>query len=600
MKTEEKRIKEKSSYMGLNQRYHDIIKNELKRIKKENSYESIGKSFAHWYLNELLLIDDSEMSEIIIDGSNDWGIDAIIIDVEADIVKLYQFKFPTKSNIRKKTPQADIQKLFMGYKICASGDTKDLGNKLLKEKTTEITDLRIFTYELNFIAYNTDLGDHAKAIVEKEIEEIIGTGNKISMKLENMNSIAKKYHRKTRMNDVYEITLKQVSTSAGFFSNDIASTYILHASIDELAVIAERYNDDIFDENVRLYHGSKNKNNTRIIDSAINNANIFHLYNNGVVILSDKVSYNSQLGEIIIKNPKVVNGCQTLNSLLEAKAEKKGSLEGCVELKVIEIEDVEIRQNISVNLNSQSEIKDSYLVSNKPIVIELEKEISELGYFFERQANTITQLKKTKTKEEVVSLLGRGNSKVIRLEIAFQAYSSFFVGLAHAAKANKAKLFNNDENLSKILSNINAAKVIFCSNVYYKISAIVRDYRRFRRNPEKRDILVYLNIKEDDIDNYLFINTSILLILAGVSLIADSRIGKFNENGKIKSSDEEKIWFSEVLANLDEYIVLAIDYLKLTFIRYGDNKAHATLTKSIDFCKKYFDVIETEEVNDTK
>lgn len=143
-----------------------------------------------------------------------------------------------------------------------------------------------------------------------------------------------------------------------------------------------KYQDIIFDENVRLFHGVNNKFNNGIIQTATSEDDVinFHLYNNGIVMVSPKVKYIDTRKRLKVSNPMVVNGCQTMNSLLEAK--KQGNLQdGFVQVTVIEINDPIIRQNISIFLNSQTEIKDSYLISNLPIVRQLEEDLDKLGFF---------------------------------------------------------------------------------------------------------------------------------------------------------------------------------------------------------------------------
>src|SRR5690625_5145494 len=207
-----------------------------------------------------------------------------------------------------------------------------------------------------------------------------------------------------------------------------SETYIVYASLLELANICEEHNDIIFDENVRLFEGTKNKFNTGIIETASGGeVGNFHLYNNGVVIVSPDVTNLDLRKRIKIKNPMVVNGCQTMNSLLEAN--KRGELkDGVVQVTIIEVTDPVIKQNISIFLNSQTEIKDSYLISNLPIVRALEEDLEDLGYFFERQANNLELLKDRLSRKEKAELLGVSNSKAIGLDFAIQRSEERRVG----------------------------------------------------------------------------------------------------------------------------------------------------------------------------
>lgn len=581
---EEKTLSEIGGYTGLINVYYNNIKEEIKTIKADNEYQRDSHAFAHWFLFNIKGLNEQNIAEMITDDFDDWSIDAVNIDEDNDVIELYQFKMPSEEkNINSEIKQEEILKFLFGYKVCSSGKVQEKTNKNLANKIIEIAESEIFSYKLIYVSYTSGLGEHARITLESQLEEIEATGNQISWELYDKTRITNYVYSSKRKAKDCEIVLNQVATGLGYMATDNSKSYSLYVSLDEIARVCEDYGDIIFDENVRLFHGIKNNYNKGIMDTAQNDANNFHLYNNGIVILSDQINASDAMKKVKIKNPRVVNGCQSMNSLVEAR-KNKGKLEGFVQVKAIEITDPSVRQNISIYLNSQTEIKDSYLISNLPIVIQLEDSLKEKGFFLERQANEIINLKKNLSKKEAEELFGKGNSKVISLELAIQCYATFFEELGPVAKLNKAKLFNNKNNLEKIFKKLNAEKVLLSYNVYSYISYIITMFRRYRRNNAKKEILEFLEVNEEEINDYIFMNTADIFLLSAFSEVVQHEICPFDKigkevDGKIRVNNFEE-WEHGIGENKYAYIRKAISFIKGTMDKEANGKPPATLTKN--------------------
>lgn len=573
-----------AGYQGLYQSYFHRIKNEVENMVTTFDYEKKSQGFAHWYLNNVEGINENIVEESITDGHNDWGIDAVIIDNENEVIKLYQFKFPDKEeNISKKINQEDIASFLRGYGICSSGNVPKNANEELRLKVAEIEESNIFSFKLSFISYTDGLSETARITLEGEFERIRATGNRVEWTLLDKKNITDFVYEKSKLQEDYEIELKQNGTSTGVFMDEDSTTYIIYASLLELAETCERYNDILFDENVRLFDGIKNKFNSGIIDTASgSDVGNFHLYNNGIVIVSPRVINVDPKKIIKIENPMVVNGCQTMNSLLEAK--KQGELkDGVVQVTIIQVKDSVIKQNISIYLNSQTEIKDSYLISNLPIIRALEDDLKSSGYFFERQANNLELLKNRLSRKEKTQLLGVNNSKAIELDIAIQLQASFYENLAPIAKLNKAKLFEK-KNLDMILKNINADRVAFAFEIYNKVMEKISEYRSFRRNNKNLNILIYLDVKDSEMHNYSFLNTGDFFLISIFSAISQKRYGNLpviGEKGKIKFDT----WSTQVMDEFDSIFKESINIMFECNSEDTSGKQIATLTKSQAFHK---------------
>lgn len=573
-----------NNYTGLYNSYYQRIKEEVEEIKGRLEYEKTSQAFAHWYLYNVEGINENIVQQSITDGHNDWGIDAIITNSDAERIDLYQFKFPDKEeNISKKITQEDIASFLRGYKFCSSGKAPENANEELIKKIAEIEESNIFSFKLTFVSYTEGLSETAKITLEDELEKIKGTGNYLEWVLLDKQDVTSIIYEKGKLHEDFTITLTQYGTSTGVLLEEDSNTYTIHASLKELADLCEKYQGIIFDENVRLFHGAENRFNKGIINTASGqDVGHFHLYNNGIVIVSPKVK-NAEFRKLIkVDNPMVVNGCQTMNSLLEAK--KRGLLkDGLVQVTIIEITDPIIKQNISIYLNSQTEIKDSYLISNLPIIRTLEKDLKDLGYFFERQANKLDLLKKRLSRKEKTQLLGVNNSKAIELDLAIQLQASFYENLAPVAKLNKAKLFE-EKSLEAVLKNISASRVAFAFEIYSRIMGKISEYRSYKRSKKSNDILSYLGIEAKKINKYAFLNTGDFFLISIFSAIAQKKYGKLpllGEKGKVNFVK----WTTDVMDDFDDIFKESVQIMYESILQDKSGKQVATLTKNAAFHK---------------
>ena len=136
---------------------------------------------------------------------------------------------------------------------------------------------------------------------------------------------------------------------------DAGQVYVVLCSADSLVRIIT--NDDgliranIFDDNVRDYQGETDVNQEMEATLSANPVN-FVLFNNGITIVCDKLVSKNR--ELIIKNPQIVNGCQTCNSLYKVKRKGNDLSQVQVIVKVIEATKPEVTQGIVKGTNRQN------------------------------------------------------------------------------------------------------------------------------------------------------------------------------------------------------------------------------------------------------
>lgn len=102
----------------------------------------------------------------------------------------------------------------------------------------------------------------------------------------------------------------------------------------------EPYIATIFDENIRLYeYGSDVNTGINRTATSTDQADMFYFYNNGIVFICDKAQNSPASNEIALSGASVVNGCQTLNTLYNAKQKGKLSDSVYILVRIISIAD---------------------------------------------------------------------------------------------------------------------------------------------------------------------------------------------------------------------------------------------------------------------
>ena len=520
--------------------YYKQIRESLEEIKTNNDYKNLSNAFIHWYLKNHLFLDEQEIGEAMIDGGGDNGIDAILLNEEEKELTVMQFKFPNETNgINKEISEADILKTLKGFELLIDKTKKQESNALFNQFKERIKDTDIFSFKIYFVSFNDGIeANSQKELVENFSENFKKDyGSELLINIHNKSIISNIYEKMNRKNDLeVSLSYQQMLPAYDIDSKNIKS-YVGLVNGQALIKAIERNIETIFDENIRLYEGSTNVNNSiKSTASDSEESEMFYFYNNGVTIICDKVNNSPNKLSITLKGVSIVNGCQTVTSLYDLYIQKKLENNVGILTRIIEISDYNERMKITEYLNSQNPIKYSYFIANHTIIRDLQETLENKGYYLERQINEF-DYKKHYGKKEFKNLVP------LKLESVIQHYVGYWLDeYASTAKRGKGLLFDKNK-IDEILMDINADRVIEANNMYENISKIITSYRRTRRNENKEEISTFLNMDHKDfltvIDEYLFINTGDIVILNTVKLLKDSYKNKnieFNDDILIKDA----------------------------------------------------------------
>jgi hypothetical protein len=205
---------------------------------------------------------------------------------------------------------------------------------------------------------------------------------------------------------------------------------------DEGGVLAER----IFESNVRGYQQSSPVNQD-IHDTLVKppKAN-FWLLNNGVTIISSKVSSAGHL-RVSLHDPQIVNGLQTSRSIFAYFTDDNGQDSGRTLLvRVIETDNQEVRDTVIRATNSQNKMQDASLRMTDSIHRKIEELFQQYDLYYDRRKGFY--------KDQGVPV-----NKIISSTALAQALAAILLQRPDDARARPGKYFREDGSYKAIFGS---------------------------------------------------------------------------------------------------------------------------------------------------
>ncbi len=538
------------------------IKNEVTEIKIINGYDNNSTAFGHFYIKHVFNIDDQTANEALTDGGFDNGIDAIYISEDPiPILHFFQFKFPnSENNLGDGYTDNEIVKLGNGTQEFLESKELDTSswNEYLIEKHNVIRELDSYEIKLWIVRYTNAKVTHQEKKLEKIAKQIYrSTLNKCNYIINGAQNIMELYE--SRFEKIYPTIHLSIlsSVQAQQFEGDSFKSINTVCSIKNLYDAVTDNRDKIFDGNVR-YYNSKTEVTLGIRKTLIEQPEKFILMNNGITILAEEVSFNLKGPKFTLKSASIINGAQTVGSILEVidQAEDKEKYnESTVLVRILEIKNEEDVINEIVNsLNTQTKMFSAYNISKDSRLRNIQTEINnsvDTPHFLEIKYNEFNTMKKGRKTEKF-------KKDVVSSEKLIQLYTAFFnlKSKASLAKSNSSELLKDDELINNALDKITKEDAIKILDLYKDIQAVITDYRIYR-NSKKGNILKFLEIDEKKINDYQFLTTGDILILFATSIVMELYSNKskdeaikfsINETAKYirKLTKGEKVAFSNI------------------------------------------------------
>ena len=347
------------------------IENEIKNQYYVDNYPNDGQRFIAWYLRNIYNLDENQTKYCITDGADDKQFDAVYIDEVNSVIHIIQGKYykdrpvdaePLREVISSWTQLKNIAKL------------QENANERLKQKLSEVAVALEDDYDIEFeLLIPSYLTDSAKDDL-KAFQEQISTSDDFnaSLSLVDQEELERRYDvalGQENPNINYTLTLEKDR----FIKMEMAGVKVVLAAIPlkECIKIPNIKDQALFKKNVRQSLGISNPVNKGIKDSIYNDPNNFFFYHNGITAICSKMELNDN--QLELKGLSVVNGCQSLNTILSCSEAVKEEKNAYIMFRFYEVPERERGDKISTSTNSQSTVKARDLRSNDKRVLAIKK-----------------------------------------------------------------------------------------------------------------------------------------------------------------------------------------------------------------------------------
>jgi hypothetical protein len=377
-----------------------MLANHVEKYQKDNGLNGPSRAFIYFFLSQVHGLTNDQVEEIVTDGPDDRGVDAIFIS-ESDnqsIIKIYQFKYHSSDNMLEKNfPSSEVDKTltFIQDLFSKEESLERSCNAVLWDNVQRIWEIyedRRVSIEINFVS-------NGERLLDKHRERLLNSLRDFPMvnfreyAFDDILLLLISRPRSKRTHKIKVVDDQIFSRLDGIIKGAVATIsaedLVKTVSIDDGFSAID---SSLFEENVRSYLGNDNPVNESIIKSSLSEDNyLFWYLNNGITIVCDSFYYNSAVKRspiLNIENMQIVNGAQTLHALFEAYKINPDIIGNVLVLvKFYETKEYQMYRKIALATNSQSRIFVRDLMSNHQIHLKIESIFESFGYFYERKRN---------------------------------------------------------------------------------------------------------------------------------------------------------------------------------------------------------------------
>lgn len=354
-------------------KFQNITSKHLKPYLKRSPTETM--QFLRWILENIFRLDAQDADDACVDQKQDKGVDALVVNDSLETIFIFQSKL---RNSDKSTLGDTDLKEFTG--TLTQFKTSESIDNLLDGKAHEGLKAAIrrtglkekveagYAIEGVFctnVSLNQDGIDYLKNIDDITVYD----SNRIVadfVDLDANSGVDDTFKFNTSDTEIIEYQTAEGVTANIFLASALQLTHMKGIS-----------DSSLFSRNVRYSLGNTKVNKSLVssIKDKKEHKN-FPLYHNGITVLCDHMKTISE-DELEVSRYMVVNGAQSLTSLLNAKASISADLK--ILVKVIALGgDEELTDKITQNSNNQNAIKARDMRSNHGIQQRLKKEVSKV------------------------------------------------------------------------------------------------------------------------------------------------------------------------------------------------------------------------------
>lgn len=393
---------------------YDLIKSQIAADYFKQNFSNDGQRFVAWYLRNVLFRDMNETRDDITDGAGDKQIDAIVIDDDNAMIRIFQGKY-IQGGVVDAEPLREVLSSWIQIRDLAR--LQNISNSKVQRKLSELASAIDEGYEISFELITTGkLTSSAENDLEAFQIELAALSEKedldAAIHVIDVEELKRRYEYAIE-SDNPSINYKLNLSGSKFMFHEIAGTPVIVAAIPlkECIKLPGVKDGTLFQKNVRQSLGSSNAVNKGIRSTIIGEKRSdFFFFHNGITALCNKMELNGDT--LSLHGLSVVNGCQSLNTILSCSETVKKVDDAFILVRFYEIPQRDRADKISIFTNSQSAVKARDLRSNDKRVLAIKKAYEQkypTGYFITKRGESAPA---DRNKSHVVELSGLAKNLV--------------------------------------------------------------------------------------------------------------------------------------------------------------------------------------------
>lgn len=478
-----------------------IINSKLKRFRSQMELENVPDGIAfEKFVNYNIFIGhqpeafhgDAELFDTVnVGGTQDMGIDGIGIKINGLLIR----DIEEAKDLVKKFPKVEIEFIFIQSKYKSNFDKGEFNNfsdgvrEFLSESqkqpvSNEIRDLiQIKDYLISedvvykwsdnpsVRLYYVVMGiwhesRHQLALAEQFKEDI---EKLLTYKVPVIHFVDRDGFKEIldSNENIFEAVINAIETMPLTSVDGVDNSCVLICFASELKKLLSTpdglIRKALFEDNVRDYQGD-NGINSEIAKTINKEPEKFALLNNGITIVCDK--YTPSNRQLTLKNPQIVNGCQTSHVIFHQDNNDNELTKVPIVIKVISTNNADITNQIVRGTNRQNIVLDEAFETTKKFHKDLEEFINALSPDYER----FYYERRSKQYDHNPSI---GHYEKIGLRLLLQSFVGMFINAPHMAHRHESKLLDEYSNI--VFQDYQSKLPYFTSALaFYKLEKLFR------------------------------------------------------------------------------------------------------------------------------
>lgn len=557
-----------------------IINAKFKRFRDKMELTSIADGIAfEQFVNHAILTahqpdafnGDNELFEKVnVGGSKDMGIDGIAIKLNGLFIR----DLDEAKDLTKRLPRLSIEFVFIQSKYKSNFDKGEFNNfsdgvreflsekqkqpvsdeikELIKIKEYLIGENAVFKWEDNpsVRLYYVVMGKwhgskHQLALADTLKEDINALNTFKEPKIHFIDLEGFKGILDSNENN-FEVVINSIDTMPLTSVDLVDNSCVLLCYASELKKILTTpdglIRKALFDDNVRDYQGDNGINNE--ISTTINSEpQKFALLNNGITIVCEK--YIPSNRQITLRNPQIVNGCQTSHVIFHNSGSEDTLSKVPIVIKLISTNDSEITNQIVRGTNRQNIVLDEAFEATKKFHKDLEEFINSLSPDYDR----FYYERRSKQYDHNPSI---SHFQKLNLRLILQSFIGMFINEPHISHRHESKLLEMYTNL--VFQEHQSKLPYFTAALaFYKLEKLFRDGSLDKKlyYPYRTQILmIFREIiagNKPNINNEMIVDEHCHLILKVLKSDIETK-KKFKDSSEL-FEETRKHWINDLKKN---------------------------------------------------